>query len=144
MTKTKTIKQYEMVIQALNQQKKVEQDAIARINSYIDKKRHFIIKITQYRKDYDSVNGLRLSHQIPALNINMNHFLEKMKNSIRVEEKAIEQAEMDKQCVAKRLVKVEQKIKAMEILLKKQQHHQATLAENREADAMDELVSTYR
>src|SRR5690348_7341939 len=124
MNAKQTIKQYEMVIKALNQQKKVEQDAIARITNYIGKKKHFILKINQYRKDYDSVNGLRLSHQIPALTINLNHFLEKMKNSIRVEEKAIEQAEADKECVAKRLAKVEQKIKAMEILLKKQQHHQ--------------------
>jgi flagellar biosynthesis chaperone FliJ len=144
MNDVKTMKQYETVIQALNQQKKVEQDAIARISAYINKKKNFILKITAYRKDYDSVNGLRLSHQIPALNINLNHFLVKMQNSIHTEEKAIAQAEMDKASVAKRLAKVEQKIKAMEVLLKKKKHHQARLSENREADALDELASTYR
>jgi flagellar export protein FliJ len=144
MNNANAMKQYEKVIQALNQQKKVEQDAIARINAYINKKKNSILKITQYRKDYDSVNGLRLSHQIPALTINLNHFLVKMQSSIHAEEKAIAQAEMDRACVEKRLVKVEQKIKAMDVLLKKKQHHQAKLAENRESDAMDELASTYR
>lgn len=144
MSDSAAIKQYQKIIQALTQQKQVELDAIARINHYISKKKHFITKINEYRREYDSVNGLRLSHQQPALMINMNHFLVKMQQSIANEERAITQAEADRDAVALRLKRVEQRIKAMEILLKKKQHHQSVLVENKESEAMDELVSYQR
>lgn len=138
------IEQYQKVIEALTRQKQVELDAIARINAFIGKKKHFIKKINEYRREYDSVNGMRLSHQQPALMINMNHFLVKMQQSIVNEERAIMQAEADKEAVANRLKRVEQKIKALEVLLKQKQHHRSVLAENRSADVLDELASLQR
>lgn len=117
MNLKQSMQQLERVIEVLTREKRSIQDRLASLDTMINNKLGYIAKIEQYRRDYDHSNGLRLSHTVPSLMINFNNFVKKIDISIENEKMAVQKVKDQRAFVETKFIAVEQKIKAVEVLL---------------------------
>lgn len=130
------------IIQVLEDKRLFEEKQIQRLNEMINKKNMFIDKMKKYKHDYDAMNGMRLSHHVPALLQNLKKFLNKMDESIHSEVLIIQQLVKEKEGIQRRMIEIDQKIKAIKLLAQKQERKRLIKAENREQDALESLMNS--
>ena len=97
-----SIKQYKTILAVLEREKQKEMKKLAYFDQLIQKKISFITKMMNYRSEYDVKNGVKLSHTVPSLMINLGKFTQKMEDSILVEKNALDKIKIDREVIEKK------------------------------------------
>ncbi len=141
MNLTHSIKQYKTILAALEREKQNEMKKLAYFDQLIQKKLSFITKMMNYRGEYDIKNGVKLSHTVPALMINLGKFTSKMEDSILVEKKLLDKVRKDREVIEKNMVRILQKTKAIELIIKDRETTLLIQTENRDAAHQDDQAA---
>lgn len=139
MNLKQSIQQLERVIAVLMREKRSIQERLSSLDTMINNKLGYIGKIEQYRRDYDHSNGSRLSHTVPSLMINFNNFVKKIDTSIENEKIAVQKIKDQRTFVETKFIAVEQKIKAVEVLLESKARALKIKDENSSAEIEEAL-----
>lgn len=138
MNLSHSIKQYKTILVALEREKHNEMKKLAYFDQLIQKKLSFITKMMNYRHEYDVDKGVKLSHTIPSLMINLGKFTKKMEDSILVEKQALDKIKKNREVIEKNMVRILQKAKAIELIIKDRETTLLIQNENRDAAHQDD------
>ena len=133
-----SIKQYKTILAVLEREKQKEMKKLAYFDQLIQKKISFITKMMNYRSEYDVKNGVKLSHTVPSLMINLGKFTQKMEDSILVVKNALDKIKIDREVIEKNIVRISQKAKAVELIIKDRETTLMIQNENRDAAHQDD------
>ena len=138
----KNLKQINLIIEALTAEKEKYTYEISKANMGIKKKNDLIQKMKNYINDYLNQDKSSLTHTIPTLTTNLDHFIKKIDGIILLTENEIAEIKIYKNAVLEKINLLDQKIKVME-LNKSQIEREAVRKESlAEQSAVDDLVST--
>lgn len=139
MNLKQSILQLDKVVMVLTREKRKIQERLASLETMINNKLKYIEKIEQYRRDYDHSKGVRLSHTVPSLMINFANFVKKIDQSIQNERIAVQKIRDQRGLIEKSYLAVEQKIKAVEVLIESKQMALKIMHENKDAETEEAL-----
>ena len=111
----KKMHQIKLIHAALERDHKRYLQELAKMNLLIAKKTATIQKMQSYKKDYARDSNLTLTKSVPGLYKNLDAFIQKIDDVIKLEELEMAKVERMRASILQSLSKLDQKIKLMDI-----------------------------
>lgn len=132
------IKQITIILKGLRKERERIMSEIARIGLNIDKKKSLIQKMFSYVKEYHQDGNFQKTKSSAMLLKNLDSFSGQIHDVIMQTEVEIESLVKNREIILNRMVKADQKIKAMELFENRFRHNEFVKDEKIEQMALDE------